>query len=315
MSTINKWMDATEIPMMSTKERLLSLLYGLSIATAEQLSTITGWEPRKVQMQVKALRDQVPIPAHHNEQKKLLAQMKKDGASKKELQELTTKVAKTADKLEEERSKWVTIIQPSGKKGGSYYTLGSKGIILAKELRREYIVSNKQYKPKSQYAHYYGVNEILCRLRRAGYQEDDWLTEAEVSQEIHYHWNMQNSGQKYRYRPDAYLQMDDDRFYLEFDTGSESNGRLTSRFSNCLELYNKLSDPERLILPNAIIWVCDSPKRKQRIEEMAQKALAGYLAANGSHKKRVPQSFCFVAGDDTKFLLGELEAVPFWSGQ
>jgi hypothetical protein len=311
MSTINKWMDTNEIPMMSTKERLLSLLYGLSIATAEQISVITGWDIKKVQMQIKALRDQTPIPSYHTEQKQLLAQLKKDGANKKEVQELSAKVAKTADKLEVERSEWVTIIQPNGKKGGSFYTLGSKGIILAKELRGEHLIA-KKYKPKSQYAHYYGVNEILCRLRRADCIEDDWLTESEVSQEIHYHWNMQHSGQKYRYRPDAYLELDGDRFYIEFDTGTESNGRLTSRFSNCLDLYNKLHDPERTILPDNIIWVCESPKRKQRIEEMAHRALEGYLSANGRHKTRIPQSFCFVAGDDTKFLLGELEAVPFW---
>jgi hypothetical protein len=337
MSSINRWLN--EMPSLKNKERLLCILYTLGVATREQLEVITGWTAIKVRDRIKELRDQVPIPEYHRLQKQMLEQAKKENnITELDLQKLEAKVAKTTVNIEKKRSDWVTILQPNGAKGISYYTLGHDGIVLAKEIRREYIKQGAKQKAKTQTDHFYGTNEVLCRLRRKECIEDDWMSSGEAQQDLHYYWNREHAGKKIPYRPDALLRLDDDRYYIEFDTGSESNGRLRGRFNNCLKLYNHVTDLKRDRLPNEIIWVCRTAKRKERIEQIAKEIVEDYKtdqmkkivkdvendASFSSTKEkqqeinkrfaaiRVPTSYCFLEGEDTDFLLGETEATPFW---
>lgn len=311
MSNIAKWIH--EVQGLKNRERLLSVLYTLGVATREQLSVVTGWSENKVKNLLKELRDQMPIPEYHKKQKLLLEQAKKDDSyDPVELQRLEMKVTKDIIKIEKGRNDWVTILQPEGQRGGSFYTLGRSGIILAKEIRREYVKDSSKLKPKQQTNHFYGANEILCRLRRLGINEDDWLSGGEVQQDLHYYWNQDHAGTGIPYRPDCLLQLDNERYYGEYDTGSESNGRLRNRFNNCLILYNNIDDPKQDRLPNEIIWVCPSLSRKQRIEQIAKEVLEDYKKKHGRNI-RIPVTYCFIEGDDTKFLLGEIEGIPFWS--
>ena len=315
MSNLARWID--ELPHLRNDERLISILYTLGIGTKEQIEVITGWSGLKIRDLVAKIRNNVPIPEYHHKQKQLLAQAKKDKSliSDVEYQNLEMKVIKDIAKIERARDGWITSIRPHGIKGVSYYTLGESGIDMARMIRRE-AYQKKKFKdnPKSQFDHFYGTNEVLCRVRRKGIMEIDWLSGQEMRKgDLHYYWNRENSGNPIPYKPDAYIEMND-RYYVEFDTGSESNGKLRNRFNNCLKLYNLITDTEKNRLPNNIIWVCRTEKRKHRIEQIAKEVLADSLELNNATIEdiRVPTSYCFIEGDDTKFLLGEIEAVPFW---
>jgi hypothetical protein len=313
MSNLARWID--ELPHLRNDERLISILFTLGIGTKEQLEVLTGWSGLKIRDLIAKIRNTVPIPEYHHKQKQLLSQAKKDRSllSDLEYQKLEMKVIKDVAKIEKARDSWIKSVRPHGSKGVSYYTLGENGLDMALTIRRE-AYPNKRFKdhPKSQTDHFYGVNEILCRLRRKGVIEMDWMSGKEVGKgDLHYYWNRENRGTPIPYKPDAYIEMND-RYYLEFDTGSESNGRLRNRFNNCLKLYNFVTDTELNRLPNNIIWVCRTERRKQRIEQLAKEVLADTTDLNGDDI-RVPISYCFIEGDDTKFLLGEIEGVPFWS--
>jgi hypothetical protein len=313
MSSIAKWVD--ELPHLRNDERLISVLFTLGIATKEQLEIIMGWSGLKIRDCIAKIRNTVPIPEYHRKQKQLLEQAKKDPSllTNVEYQKLEMKVIKDIAKLEKARDGWIKAIRPFGIKGVSYYTLGESGIDTARTIRRE-AYTKKKFKdnPKSQIDHFYGVNEVLCRLRRKGIMETDWLSGQEVtSGDLYYYWNRENAGSPMPYKPDALLQMDEDKFYIEFDTGSESNGRLRGRLYNCLKLYNQITDPHKDRLPNEIIWNVGTEKRKQRIEQIAKEVLQDFMSEHGRNI-RVPTSYCFVGEDDTRFLLGEIEAVPFW---
>ena len=310
MSSIAKWIH--EVPGLKNRDRLLSVLHTLGVATREQLEVVTGWSSNKVKNLLKEIRDQFPIPEYHRQQKQLLEQAKKSNSlTEIEVQQLEMKVTRDIAKIEKGRNSWVTILQPEGQRGGSFYTLGKNGIVLAKEIRREYVENTSKLKPKTQTTHFYGVNEILCRLRKLNIVENDWLSAGEVMQDLHYYWNQDHKGKGIPYRPDCLLQLDEDKYYGEFDTGSESNGRLRNRFKNCLTLYRDIDDPKWERLPKEIIWVCTNTKRKERIEQIAKEVLQDFMKKNRGNI-RIPTVYCFVEGDDTRFLLGELEAVPFW---
>jgi hypothetical protein len=366
MSNISKWVSVEEIPFLKNAERLMSIIYTLGIATREQLETITGWSKNKIQDTIREIRNMEPTPATTKKRKEMLSLVKKGELQMDamEREKLEFKLTKELQQISKKRDEWLTILQPTnGFKGVSYYTLGIEGMDLVREIREDYRgKKGRKFKenPKRQVRHFCGINEVLCRLRRSEVEEAEWLSGREIGQELYYHWRRQFPDvENYPYKPDAYLALEgedqDYKFYIEFDTGSEGDSKLRSRFYNTLSLYNLLDDPKRNRLPNDILWIVTSENRKKKIIPIADGVLQDFredfaqgkvshlkpihnkrrlsrqkkqsLSATVSTKKtlssekreakqiRIPNVYIFVEGEDTKYLLGEVGATPMWVGE
>jgi hypothetical protein len=154
-----------------------------------------------------------------------------------------------------------------------------------------------------------GANEILCRLRRDGVMETEWLSSKETEHELFYHWKRLKSKDKLPYKPDATLELAGEyRFFIEYDTGSENDVRLRSRFYNCLRLYNDLANLQKPPDLPAVVWVTTRHSRKEKIERLAKQVLEEYRADNAGRPVRFPESFCFTEGQDTQFFTGQLKS-------
>jgi Replication-relaxation len=336
MSSLQRWVNENEIKDMTVQERTISLLYSLGIATREQIMTITGWSQTKVVEALKSIRQIEPTPEdirltreRIKQAQKYLDLKKSPEASAEELAEyepfaldegrlfnLIVGLESKQRKLEQRRDEWLYIMKaPTGE---SAYTLGRKGNTLARTLRDEvYSKEKRGFEDgiRKQVAHTLGINEVLCRLRRRGVMETDWLGSREVGQELYYHWHRVRPDDYIVYRPDAQLQLDDEKYYIEYDTGKENYSRLRSRFRNCLELYQSIKDPSRTRIPNEILWITTSEHRRKRIEEEAKMVLEDYIDDNPEMAAilRVPVCYAFVEGEDTRFLCGDITAKPFWT--
>lgn len=337
MSNLSKWIDEKAIPRLTNVERLMSVLYTMGIATNEQLQVITGWKELKIRDTLMAIRDMEEIPESHKKLKELLNQIKASKAeqvateeqlqstnevtSRKmtetsntnmELEKLELKFLREKEKIKKRRDQWLIILRPPGR-GTSHYTLGELGMDYVREIRQEFRgKKNHKDNPKRQAYHFFGINEILCRIRRKGVMEDEWLSTREVGQEINYHWSRVYPDKAIPYKPDALLQLGEDRYFVEFDTGSENYTRLRNRFKNTLTLYYEIEDKTKTRLPNEIIWVTTSPTRKKRIEELAQQVLTDFKSDFTEKPVRVPTVYCFLEGEETGFLIEGEIAEPFW---
>lgn len=320
MSRIDKWVDENEMPNLSNAERLIALLYDLGIASLDQLVTLTNWNAQKVNQALHDIRNRVPIPEMFKRDKKILAMSKKKGEiklSEAERLKLEASIKDRKVKLDQEREKWLVSYQ-AHKTANAYYTLGVEGIRYATAMRHEPF-SKWKVTPRQQTNHYYGLNEILVRLRKAGVKEQDWLCGRETEQELYYYFNRYKkrkklpSKTKLYYRPDAYLVLNNQhQFFIEYDTGSESPAKLKRRFINCLKLYQALAEIKAKLMP-PIVWVTVRETRKKLIEEIAKEVRQDYIADNKGQKIITPASVCFVEGEDTEFFAGEIDPKPFWS--
>lgn len=317
MSNINRWLDEKEFPMYTNSERLISVIYSLGIVTKEQLRIITGWTEYQVNETIRAIRNKIPTPETLKVEKEKLKKL--DDELKR--QELQAKIKDRERKLNKQRDKWLTVYQAS-KKEIAYYTLGELGVKLACDMRQEPFKAWK-VSPKVQAKHYVGIGDILCRIRKQGIIEDEWLNGKETERELYYFWNRyKNKGRKRKRgrnqddslpcRPDGLLDVNDQRFFIEFDTGTESKAKLRERFYNYLRLWNTVDES----LPaEKVVWVVTSEKRKEHLREAAYQAQEHFVVDHNKSEIYVPESFVFVEGEETDFLLGKSDSVPFWGGE
>ena len=301
-------------------ERLIALLYDLGVATLDQLLVLTGWTRAQINHALNDIRNMVPTPERLKYDQQILKQAKAGEITmdKLDLLKLEASIKDKKAALNKAREEWLVTYQAE-KNGKAFYTLGSKGTQYATLMREEPFKKWKMA-PKQQTNHYYGVNQILVRLRRMGILEKDWLCGRETERELYYYFNRYkkknglSSKTTLYFRPDACLILDDHHsFFIEYDTGSESPARLRQRFANCLRLYQALDEVKanKIMLP--IVWVTVRESRKKRIEEVAQEVLQDYKQDHDGENIIVPPSVCFVEGEDTKFFAGQIDPKPFWS--
>jgi Replication-relaxation len=286
MHGLHRWMEKDA--MLTNADRLIAILHTLRAATSEQIATITGWNEGYV--------------------KKLLIDVKNTGQRNK----------KEAERSKNEQEKWLVTYEIKEPKRMTFYLLGEKGTARACDIHR---VPFKSWKiaPSPQVAHFFGINEILCRLRRAGYQETDWMNAQEVERDLYFDWERvrNQTGEKLRrlanqekvpVRPDGFIEINDKTFFLEYDTGHERGRGLTRRFYNYLKLWNEIDPGE---LPSQkVVWIVRKESRIATVERHAKIACAMFKKDRGikrySEKPfRFPALHIFVEGEETLFLLGE----------
>lgn len=319
MSSISRWVDETETPNLVKSDRLIALIYELSITTKEQLVTLTGWSEQQVVSALKSIRNKVRTPERLKLDRQTLRRARNGELkmSESELAKLQASVADRLMQLDEQRDKWLTIYRPDRKK--SYYTLGAIGMEYACAMNGE-PPSKWKVKPKNQMNHFVGVNEILCRLRRAGIREDEWFGGKETAQELYYHFERYKRKHKSARkdtlycRPDAYIRLDNgEDFFIEYDTGHERSPRLRKRFTNYLKLYRALADVDASLQPPTL-WIVRNERRKQTIEQIAKEVLSDWKKDDPNFKiKTLPSFSCLIEGSqDIDFFLGKYEPIPFW---
>lgn len=318
MSNLRKWLDEKEMPMYTNAERLAAVLYTLGIASKDQLRILTNWTENQLNEAIRSLRGKVPFPEALRVERNRIKEMEKDKELRNSVEfvELKAKYTDKYKRIEEERDKWLVVIRPK-MNSSTYYTLGEKGTKLACDIRFE-PYSRWKVVPRVQIRHFTGINDVLCRIRQAGVLEADWLCGREAERELYYYWNRyvkrpgfteKGYDKKLTCKPDAYLELEDQRYYIEFDAGTESRGKLRDRFYNYLKLWNTVNEA----LPaETVIWVCTNERRKNQIIDAANTAFDHYCQDYVIDSPVVPKSFVFVEGEETDFLLGKTEAEPFW---
>ena len=330
MNSFAKW---TNIKYFTRAEKIACILYILGVANREQLGIVTGWSDRYIKDGLNELRNQEGVPQQIKSLKEQLDELKEENQKDPENSELEMKLRRVTRQyknqmaaLEKKRNQWLVIIKGSPK-DPNFYTLGRKGIEMVKEIRGE---ANAKYKnketPKRQVHHFNGINKILMRIRRAGVTEKDWMSGREISQNLAYYWNRKghlvkkdetwNKDKTYLpSQPDAMIVLDE-KFFLEFDAGTESFIRLKHRMNGYFELYYYFHKHAimKKPLPRYVVWVCETEKRKQEIEQAGKEALEEFCELKGITKKEIdnwnfPYMLAFIEGEDTKFLVGETKEV------
>lgn len=259
-----KWLDESQTPGFNKRDRLMGVIQSLGIAGRTQLITVTQWTEMEVDGAIQRIR--------------------KMGSTK------------------EERDKWLRYWRPLPR-GPYAYALGEKGLLYVRELLNDDKPFDV-YSPRGQARHFMGVNEILCRVIRAGYPVETWLSQKEAMSFLYY----QLLPNKSPVRPDGLIKVFGQKaFFLEFDTGTEVGVKLVDKFHKYLMLAS-------LAPIHPVVWVTISETRRQFIQRKAMEALATFKIKypQATMPARNPIMYAFLEGQETDFITGRADAEPFW---
>lgn len=211
----------------------------------------------------------------------------------------------------ENRDKWLRAWR-LGSRGAFVYALGEAALKYAEELKNEFNPHREYYPPYGQARHFTGTNEILCRAIEAGYQPEIWYGQSDTLSQLYYKLLPYKSPVK----PDGTIKLKGSRtFFVEFDTGSESGGKIEDRMHRYLELQNIMesistSQKQENVYP--VVWVTYKDSRKAFLQRKWNEALSTFSRKRSQQDKkaslpqRIPQMFFFTEGQETKFLAGEV---------
>lgn len=283
------YLDEQETPHLTKKDRMILLIYLLGITNRDQLQTISGW-------------------------------------TKEQIKDTLQHIRKT-EKTEKKRDEWLMFWQAKSK-GSMLYRLGQSGIEHALALRDESPGQGKRKKrphKKGQWAHFLAVNDVLCRLIQHNINFHDFLTGKEVLSYLNretrvLEYNNNNLLQPERrthlpFRPDGMVMIDEqEAFYLEADTGTESETRWVSKLENYVTGYTnaKINDQTDILHP--VICIVPTERRKQTIIRWCQHYYEKHIESGLLSDVSYPKMYCFVAGEETDFFAGKRRDEPFWDG-
>jgi hypothetical protein len=315
---IRKWVNDTDL---TNAERFVAVCYILGIASKDQVRTITGWTENQINEAIRTLRNRAEVPQGLKSDKVRL-KMVENGElelSRDKLEQLKEAIERKTKEYEEAKNAWVKIIRPKVNET-AFYTLGEKAVKMACNMMFEPF-KNWKVSQREQVKHFVGINEILCRIRRAGEYEADWMSGKEVERDLYYFYNRHKfKGQKNQLpvRPDAYLELGEGEnkraFYIEYDTGSERGRKLRDRFYNYLKFWNTVDSEE---LPTReVVWVTASKPRIETIISYMNQAMnhfeRDHKGASDMTLQDWPTMYVFYEGEETNFLLGKEEVKPVW---
>lgn len=206
---------------------------------------------------------------------------------------------------ERERDSWIRFWAP-GESRKFVYSLGEKGIQHACAMIHQEVGRRKPL--EGQIAHFLGINEILCRLIRAGTRPKLWYSTKEASSYVYHHLTereliFDNDEQrftelklktpKFKIHPDAMVATDRGTFFVEYDTGSENGHKIEDKFHKYAHLRVLLGT----IPP--VLWVTVTEQRKNQLIRVWRRAQEKYPTGY-----RFPEMHIFAAGEETAFLQG-----------
>lgn len=190
--------------------------------------------------------------------------------------------------------KWIRSWQP--RRGRPHvYALGKEGFKYARELRGEYNGNNQP--ASGQVWHFLGLNQILVRLLESGLEVKSWLSGRESASWLYHQLltrdeNGKASVPKTPLRPDAMMQVGNQWWMVEYDTGTETPMRLSEKFSRYLDLSLMLDLSE---IPLLFVTVSD-----QRVNT----AEWAFRRAFEAHQATWDRVFFLKEGQEVEFLRG-----------
>lgn len=206
---------------------------------------------------------------------------------------------------ERERDSWIRFWAP-GESRKFVYSLGEKGIQHACAMVNQEVGRRKPL--EGQIAHFLGINDILCRLIRAGTRPKLWYSTKEASSFVYHHLTerelyydddeerfteLKIRTPKFKIHPDAMVSTDRGTFFVEYDTGSENGHKIEDKFHKYAHL--------RVILGSIppVLWVTATEQRRDYLIRVWRRAQGKYPEGY-----RFPEMHIFAAGDETEFLQG-----------
>lgn len=283
------YLDEQETPHLTKKDRMILLIYLLGITNRDQLQIISGWTTTQIKDTLQHIRKQ--------------------------------------EKTDKKRDEWLMFWQ--AKSGESMlYRLGQVGLEHALALRDEHAGQGRKKKrphKKGQWAHFLAVNDVLCRLIQNNINFHDFLTGKEVLSYLNretrvLEYNESNLLQPEKrshlpFRPDGMIMLDEHKsFYLEADTGSETETRLTSKLENYVTGYTNAATNDQTDILHPVVWTVPTERRKQTIIRWCNHYYKKHIESGLLSGVSYPKMYCFVAGEETEFFAGIRLDEPFWEG-
>jgi hypothetical protein len=196
-------------------------------------------------------------------------------------------------------------------RGQKAYALGEKALRYAEELKNEFNPNKEYHAPFGQARHFIGTNEILCRAILAGHEVVTWYGQSDTLSQLYYKLSPYKSPVK----PDATIKLKGGKtFFLEFDTGSESGGKIENRMHRYLDLQNIMESHENEMNVYPVIWVTYNEQRRAFLQRKWEEAKHSfgikYRRTKNEQQKhsrpnRIPEMYFFNEGQETSFLAGE----------
>jgi predicted transcriptional regulator len=301
-------------PHLNRQEQLMAFVFKMGMLEQPQLADLMGISQLNVKQLIHNIRSQEGgLITNLPEKYEGLTKQQISELSLKEQTELKQLQRKIKDErlaIKQERDKWISSVRGKERGSSRLYKLGPKGIQLA---AKALYTSSYEELDIAQREHFRGLNEILVRLiRKMGRQEiiqhAEWYNTKDAFQELIRIWEwyrqsdwiddpkLRKEHLKKLARPDGLLILNDQRAWIEYDTGSEDAPQLEDkykRWANSLVPFN-IQDP--------VVWITPKESRTKKLA-----ALWEYRKSR-LKMKYYPNMLFFTAGEDTDFFLTTLQS-------
>jgi hypothetical protein len=198
------------------------------------------------------------------------------------------------------------------------YQLGPKGW----NWVMEYLDENRKYieRSESQKAHYNGMTDILIRLiekmgREEVYQKVKYYNTYEATELFTLPWRLINwenwkgknpfEQKKGLPHPDLLLTIDDQSFWIEYDTGNQDIFQIWEKYRKYFRHYPKL--PQSMKHP--VVWVVKIEKRKHDLKQWL-KSVENEPEFKQLPREKHPPMIILVEGEDTEYFLSGSSDAP-----
>ena len=179
-------------------------------------------------------------------------------ASRKQLLAVSNFSVQSLDRTLHELNKKELITIESLSDHRSIYRLSQKGILYAQNLTGNYSAKTA---PESQIGHFLGLNNILERLIENFGRDFEWYNTKEAADYL-FTLRLSKVGgnetelQKTYIRPDAFLKIENQNFWIEFDNSTETSIQLLKKYRLYIANIARLEDFKN------VIWVTKDVKRR-----------------------------------------------------
>jgi hypothetical protein len=211
----------------------------------------------------------------------------------------------------QEKDKWINSVRGKKRESKRLYKLGPKGLQLA--AKALYYTGSYEELDTAQREHFRGLNEILVRLIRAIDRQEtiqyaEWYNTKDSFQELIRIWEWYRQKQwlddpklrkediRKMARPDALLILNNQRAWVEFDTGSEDTPQLEDKYKRWAYSLVKFN------IQDPVVWITTKESRTKKLSSLWE------YRKSMLNMKYYPSMYFFTAGEDTDFFLSMLQS-------
>lgn len=303
-------------PHLNRQEQLMAFIFNLGMLERSQLATLMGISELNVRQILYSIRNQVSGPATKlpEKYKGLTKEQIKELPAKEqaEFKRLSQKIKEEKRIVQQERNQWISTVWGKESRSSRLYKLGPKGLQSA--AKALYYTGSFEELKLAQREHFRGLNETLVRLVQAIGRSKvmryvEWYNTKDSFQELIRIWEWYRQEQwtndprlkkediKKLAHPDALLILNNQRAWIEYDTGSEEDTLQLEdkykRWAYSLVTFN-IQDP--------VVWITTKESRTKKLA-----ALWEYRKSR-LKMKYYPNMLFFTAGEDTDYFMTILQS-------